>query len=61
MALKPIEIAILRHVEQQGCDLRKVSDQWRQRLIDLGMREPPLVDVLADQVFITEHGREAIS
>ena len=38
-------------------DLRKVSEPMRQRLIDLAMQEPPLVDVDADRVSITDAGR----
>lgn len=50
--------AVLRHVAEVGTiDLRKVSEAMRQRLIDLAMREPPLVDVEADRVFLTDAGR----
>lgn len=48
---------ILRHLAENGpLDLRKISEPMRQRLIDLGMMEPPLVDVDADRVFITAAG-----
>lgn len=41
-------------------DLRSVGEKLRQGLIDLGMREPPLVDVDADRVYLTQAGREAL-
>lgn len=63
--LTNIEILVLRSVEiGSGSDLRRVTERWRQKLIDLrqklidlGMREPPLVDVDADRVSITAAGR----
>lgn len=48
------------NVRTRGADLRKVSEQYRQVLIALGMLEPPLVMVDADQVTITEAGRAAL-
>lgn len=52
--------AALLTVEDSPADLRKVSDALRHRLVDLGMMEPPLVDVDADRVFITPAGRSAL-
>lgn len=52
--------AILRHIaEIRTLDLRKVSEPMRQRLIDLAMMEPPLVDVDADRVYLTQAGQDA--
>lgn len=51
--------AILRQLAEKDMDLRKVSEPMRQRLIDLAMMEPALVDVDADRVFITKAGRAA--
>lgn len=52
---------ILRYLAQVGyVDLRKISEPTRQRLIDLGMMEPPLVDVDADRVSLTEAGKSAV-
>lgn len=52
---------VLRHLAKVGhVDLRKISEPMRQRLIDLGMREPPLVDVDADRVTLTEAGKSAV-
>lgn len=49
---------ILEHVAEVGTlDLRKISEPMRQRLIDLGMEEPPLVEVDADRVRLTAAGR----
>lgn len=42
-------------------DLRQVSDVMRQRLIDLAMQEPPLVDIDADRIFLTEAGKSALA
>lgn len=52
---------ILLHLAKVGSvDLRKISEPMRQRLIDLGMREPPLVDVDADRVSLTMEGFQAL-
>jgi hypothetical protein len=52
--------AILRHLAENGTiDLRKISEPMRQRLIDLAMMEPPLVDVDADRVSLTQAGQDA--
>ena len=60
--MTPIQLAALTHVaEMKAVDLRKIGEPMRQRLIDLGMMEPPLVAVNADQVFLTRHGRELIN
>lgn len=48
---------ILEHLLEVGSvDLRNISEPMRQRLIDLGMEEPPLVDVDADRVSLTPAG-----
>lgn len=52
--------AALSHVGANVADLRKISEGLRQRLIDLAMMEPPLVDVDADRVSITTAGRAAL-
>jgi hypothetical protein len=55
-------IAVLRRLAKIGpFDLRTVGEPMRQKLIELGMAEPPLVDVDADRVFITKAGREALA
>lgn len=52
---------VLEHLAQVGSvDLRKISEPMRQRLIDLGMMEPPLVDVIGDRVSLTAAGRNAV-
>lgn len=54
--------AVLRHVADVGTvDLRKISEPFRQRLIDLAMMEPPLVDVDADRVTLTDAGRAELN
>jgi hypothetical protein len=63
--MTPIQIAALRFVcdrpidragRHKTVDLREISEPMRQRLIDLAMHEPPLVDVDADQVRPTWDG-----
>lgn len=44
----------------QTVDLRKIGEMMRQKIIDLGMMEPPLVAVEADQVFTTAAGIAAL-
>lgn len=52
----------LAHVAAaERVDLREISEPMRQRIIDLGMMEPPLVDVNADQVYLTDAGRTALA
>jgi hypothetical protein len=52
--------ALLKHLARGNIfDLRKVSEFTRQRLFDLAMTKPPLVDVDADRVFLTEAGKTA--
>lgn len=51
---------ILEHLATVGTvDLRRISEPMRQRLIDLAMEEPPLVEVDADRVSLSEAGRSA--
>ena len=53
--------AVLRHLAKVGSlDLRTISEPTRQRLIDLGMQEPPLVEVDADRVTLTEAGKSTL-
>jgi hypothetical protein len=54
---KPLASRVSEMME--NVDLRGTSEAMRQRLIDLAMMEPPLVDVDADRVFLTAAGREA--
>jgi len=62
MRLTPRERSALLIIYNRGfADLRKVSEQYRQGLIDLGMREPPLIEVDADRVTLTDAGRQAAS
>jgi hypothetical protein len=42
---------------RQPIDIREIGEGMRQVLIDLGMHEPPLVEIEADQIEITEAGR----
>lgn len=64
--MTPIQLAAFMFVAERrldpatgrhrDVDLRDISEPMRQRIIDLGMMEPPLVDVDGDCVFLTGHG-----
>lgn len=68
--MTPIHLAALRfiaerHIDRasgriQTVDLRDISPAMRERLIDLAMQEPPLIDVDADQVFVTDAGKAVL-
>ena len=60
VALTATQRLALEAVGAYGADLRKISESYRQCIIDLAMMEPPLVDVEADHVFLTAAGRAAI-
>lgn len=61
---------VLRHIADapQGktmgrprrVDIRNVSEAYRQRVIDLGMMQPPLVDIDGDWLSVTDAGRSAL-
>ncbi len=62
--MTPIKLATLRFVAErtriagriQTVDIRAISEPMRQKIIDLGMMDPPLVKIDADQVSITGYG-----
>jgi hypothetical protein len=56
MTVTDIQAIALRHVAEGNLDLRKISEPMRQRIIDLGMMDPPLVEVDADRVLLTRDG-----
>jgi hypothetical protein len=41
-----------------GCRLSRITEPTRQRLIDLAMHEPPLIDTEGDYVTLTDAGRD---
>ena len=54
------EMWVLEHMaRQRTVDVRTVSEVYRQTAIDLAMREPPLVDIDADRMFLTAEGKAA--
>lgn len=66
--LTPAHLALLTSLlmptktgRRRAVDLREVREAWRQKAIDLGTMEPPLVDVDGDMVSITDAGREAFN
>lgn len=52
---------VLRHVAVARPHIQLVSESFRQTVIDLGMMEPPLVDIGGDFLLITPAGRAALS
>lgn len=60
MTIQPIHYGVLRHVADDDVDLREIGEFLRERLIDLIMHEPPLIDVDADRVFLTQAGRDIL-
>lgn len=62
MMLRNIHWLMLRNlIERNGANLTKVSEQYRQILIDLSMHEPPFVDVDGETAFATDAGRDALT
>lgn len=52
---------ILQQVATMERSLREMGEPYRQAVIDLGMMEPPLVEVFdGEWVQITEAGRQAL-
>lgn len=50
----------LVYVRQNRPSLNSMGEEMRQKVIDLGMQEPPLVDVMGEEVSVTEAGRDAL-
>jgi len=69
--LTPIQYAALKFVSETRTDratgrrrdvtLREISEPMRQRLIDLAMMEPQLVDVYGDTIFVTDAALELLT
>lgn len=67
--MTPIQIAAFKFVAErrivngrhQDVHLHEISEPMRQRLIDLAMMEPPLIDVSGPRVFLTGHGYAKIA
>ena len=60
MKLTHHEKIALTLVGERNVRLERCSETLRQRLIDLAMKEPPLVDTDGPRVFLTEAGRRAL-
>lgn len=59
--MKMTQLLVLRDIQKRGSvDIRAISEPYRQRMIDLGMMEPPLVQVDADRVSLTDAGRQTL-
>ena len=71
MRMTPIQIAALKFVAETRTDratgrrlnvtLSEISEPMRQRLIDLAMMEPPLVDVYGDTIVATDAALELLA
>lgn len=59
--MKSLEVETIRHIRHFGpIRLSGCSEPMRQALINLGMYEPPLVEVDGNWVNLTEAGRKAV-
>lgn len=61
MKLSPAQYIVLRLLRDETRDIRHVSEAFRQCVIDLGVMEPPLVDIDGDVLRITPAGRAALT
>jgi len=58
MMLSDMHMIVLRDIATKGeVDITKIGEARRQKIIDLGMHEPALVDVQGDMIAITAAGR----
>ena len=61
MKLTDAQFVVLKHiVDEAVVDITAVSEPFRQRAIDLGMMDPPLVDMDAHFIHATPDGRRAL-
>lgn len=60
--LSEAQVIVLRDIAgtKNGRDIRSLCEPYRQKAIDLGMMEPPLVDINGDWLFATPAGRAAL-
>lgn len=57
--LSEMHAIVLQHIAALGrVDIRQISESYRQKAIDLGMMEPPLVNIDADQMRVTDAGQQ---
>lgn len=56
-----IERAVLQRLSEGPVHLDRCSEEFRQVMISLGMREPPLCDVDGPRVSITQAGRQCLA
>lgn len=54
--LTEAQVIVLAHIGEAPRRISRMSEPFRQRAIDLGMMEPPLVDVDGDWVSATVAG-----
>lgn len=60
--IRTIHWLVLSKIKRErGMNLNGYTEGVRQRVIDLAMHEPPLVDMEGDQVVITEAGKTALA
>lgn len=59
--LTEAQVIVLAHIGEAPRQISRMSEPFRQRAIDLGMMEPPLVDVDGDWVSATAAGSTEIA
>lgn len=59
--LSDMHLIVLREIRRQRvATFDSISEPMRQKVIDLGMMEPPLVDCIGPALFITTQGEKAL-
>lgn len=61
MKPSPVHLAVLHEIYfSRIATLTGLGELTRQKVIDMGMMEPPLVDTLGEAIAITSQGEEAL-
>ncbi len=61
MTLSDMYFIVLKEVrDRRVTTLTAMPEPMRQKVIDLGMMEPPLVDTLGEALFITTQGEKEL-
>ena len=61
MALSQMHLIVLKEVrDRRVTTLTAMPEATRQKVIDLGMAEPPLVDTMGEAIFVTTAGENEL-
>jgi len=61
MPVSEMHLIVLQEVRNRRVTtLNAMPEVMRQKVIDLGMEEPPLVDTVADAIFVTSAGEREL-